>query len=160
MKEQEKIPTSKVKRAAKLLSTGAKVGANYMKYYAKKAIGDDKAKAQLDKDNAEDIYNGLSELKGGALKVAQIISMDKKMLPAVMTEKFALSQYNAPPLSYPLVLRTFKKSFGKSPSEIFDSFTRNAVKAASIGQVHKAELNNKQLAVKVQYPGVAESVKV
>ena len=40
MKEQNKIPTSKVKRAAKLISTGAKLGGNYVKYYAKSAVGD------------------------------------------------------------------------------------------------------------------------
>ena len=159
MKEQDKIPTSKVKRAAKLLSAGAKVGTNYLKYYAKKVTGDEQAKEQLDKDNAEDLFETLSELKGSALKVAQIMSMDKNMLPTAITEKFAMAQYNAPPLSYPLVLRTFKKSFGKSPLDIFTSFSRNAIKAASIGQVHLAEKNGQKLAVKVQYPGVADSVK-
>ena len=159
MKEQDKIPTSKVKRAAKLLSAGAKVGTNYLKYYAKKAYGVEHAKEQLDKDNAEDLFETLSELKGSALKVAQIMSMDKNMLPAAITEKFAMAQYNAPPLSYPLVLRTFKKAFGKSPLDIFCSFSKKAIKAASIGQVHMAEKNGKKLAVKVQYPGVADSVK-
>ena len=159
MKEQDKIPTSKVKRAAKLLSAGAKVGTNYLKYYAKKATGVEQAKEQLDKDNAEDLFETLSELKGSALKVAQIMSMDKNMLPTAITEKFAMAQYNAPPLSYPLVLRTFKKSFGKSPLDIFSSFSRNAIKAASIGQVHMAEKNGQKLAIKIQYPGVADSVK-
>ena len=72
MKEQDKIPTSKVKRAAKLLSAGAKVGTNYLKYYAQKAVGNENAKEQLDKDNAEDLFETLSQLKGSALKVAQI----------------------------------------------------------------------------------------
>lgn len=159
MKEQDKIPTSKVKRAAKLIGTGAKIGGNYAKYYAKKAIGSEDAKEQLDKDNAEDIYNSLSELKGSALKMAQIMSMDNTMLPKAMTEKFALAQYSAPPLSYPLVVKTFRSAFGKSPGEIFDTFSKNAVNAASIGQVHQAKVGDKTLAVKVQYPGVADSVK-
>ncbi len=159
MKEQNKIPTSKVKRAAKLISTGAKLGGNYVKYYAKSAVGDkDEAKEQLDKDNAEDIYNSLSELKGSALKVAQIMSMDKNTLPKAMIDKFSLAQYSAPPLSYPLVVKTFRQLFSKTPTELFDSFSKNAVNAASIGQVHLAEKNGKKLAVKVQYPGVAESV--
>lgn len=159
MKEQTKIPTSKVKRAAKLVSTGAKVGGNYVKYFAKKAVGNEHAKEDLDKDNAEDIYNSLSELKGSALKMAQIMSMDKSVLPKAFAEKFAMAQYSAPPLSYPLVVKTFKQQFGKTPTEIFSSFTKEAVNAASIGQVHRAELDGKLLAVKVQYPGVAESVK-
>lgn len=159
MKEQNKIPTGKVQRAAKLFVTGAKVGGNYVKYAAKKMVGDEHAKEQLDEDNANDIYESLSELKGSALKVAQIMSMDKNMLPQAMQDKFALAQYSAPPLSYPLVVKTFKHYFEKSPEQMFDSFTKNAVNAASIGQVHKATLNGKKLAVKVQYPGVADSVK-
>ncbi len=159
MKEQDKIPVSKVKRAAKLVSTGAKIGGNYVKYYAKRAVGNEHAKQDLIEDNAEDIYKSLSELKGGALKMAQIISMDKGMMPAAFTEKFAQAQYSAPPLSYPLVVKTFRQNFGKSPSEMFDSFSKHAINAASIGQVHKASLNGKTLAVKIQYPGVADSVK-
>ena len=159
MKEQSKIPTSKVKRAAKLIGTGAKVGGNYIKYYANKAIGDKNAKDKLDKDNAEDIYQSLSELKGSALKMAQVMSMDKSMLPKAMTDKFAQAQYNAPPLSYPLVVKTFRQMFGKTPTELFDSFEKEAKHAASIGQVHLAIRGNLKLAVKVQYPGVADSVK-
>ena len=159
MKEQSKIPTSKVKRAAKLIGTGAKVGGNYVKYYANKAIGDKNAKEKLDKDNAEDIYQSLSELKGSALKMAQVMSMDKNMLPKAMTDKFAQAQYNAPPLSYPLVVKTFRQMFGKTPTELFDSFEKEAKHAASIGQVHLAKKGDLTLAVKVQYPGVADSVK-
>lgn len=159
MKEQNKIPTSKVQRAAKLFSTGAKMGGNYVKYVAKSIAGDEKARDQLNEDNANDIYESLSELKGSALKVAQIMSMDKNMLPTAMQEKFALAQYSAPPLSYPLVVKTFRQYFGKSPDQMFDTFTKSAVNAASIGQVHKATLDGKTFAVKVQYPGVADSVQ-
>lgn len=159
MKEQNKIPTSKVKRAAKIIGTGAKVGGNYVKYYASKAIGNKNAKEKLDKDNAEDIYQSLSELKGSALKMAQVMSMDKNMLPKAMTDKFAQAQYNAPPLSYPLVVKTFRQMFGKTPTELFDSFEKEAKHAASIGQVHFATKGDLNLAVKVQYPGVADSVK-
>lgn len=159
MKEQSKIPTSKVKRAAKLVSTGAKVGGNYVKYFAKKAIGNEHAREDLDRDNAEDIYNSLSELKGSALKVAQIMSMDKSVLPKAFADKFAMAQYSAPPLSYPLVVKTFREQFERAPTEVFDEFSKSAIHAASIGQVHSATKDGKKLAVKVQYPGVADSVK-
>jgi len=159
MKEQSKIPTSKVRRASKLIGTGAKVGGNYVKYFANKAIGDKKAKEKLDQENAADIYQSLSELKGSALKMAQVISMDKNMLPKAMTGKFAQAQYSAPPLSYPLVVKTFRQMFGKTPTELFDFFEKEAKNAASIGQVHFATQGDLKLAVKVQYPGVADSVK-
>ncbi|MTI28611.1 ABC1 kinase family protein, partial [Fulvivirga kasyanovii] len=158
MKEQARIPTSKVERASRFIRTGAKVGGNYIKHYSKKLLNPDHTRDELDADNAEDIYESLSELKGSALKVAQMLSMDKNVLPTAYQDKFSLSQYSAPPLSYPLVVKTFQTYLGKGPDKIFDSFSKNAVNAASIGQVHQAELDGKKLAVKIQYPGVSDSI--
>ncbi|MEP1033382.1 AarF/UbiB family protein [Ekhidna sp.] len=158
-KELDRIPIGKVKRASKFVSTGAKVGVNYVKAYSKAAINGKLDKEELDSDNARDIYDSLSELKGSALKMAQLLSMDQNVLPKAYSDKFSMAQYSAPPLSYPLVKKTFKANFGKDPNEIFDTFGRNASNAASMGQVHKAELDGTRLAVKVQYPGVADSIK-
>jgi predicted unusual protein kinase regulating ubiquinone biosynthesis (AarF/ABC1/UbiB family) len=159
MKSQKSIPTSKVQRATKFVTTGAKVGVNYLKHYAKKAFNPNISQEELHEDNARDIYNALSQLKGSALKVAQMMSMDKNMLPRAYVDKFTMAQYSAPPLSGPLVVKTFKKYFGKTPQEIFERFNMEAVNAASIGQVHVANQNGKKLAVKIQYPGVANSIR-
>ena len=158
MKTIDYIPTSKIQRASKLVQTGAKVGVNYLKYYGEKLVNSDLSKDKLNENNAEDIYDGLKSLKGSALKVAQMLSMDKNFLPQAYVEKFSLSQFSVPPLSAPLVLKTFKTNLGQSPYEIFDDFNPNSVNAASIGQVHKATKNGKNLAVKIQYPGVANSI--
>lgn len=158
LNEQESIPVSKVQRAAKFISTGARVGGNYVKHYAKKVVNPSMDKEELHQNNASDIYNSLSQLKGSALKVAQMMSMDKNLLPRAYQDKFTMAQYSAPPLSYPLVVKTFQKYFSKSPDQIFQTFTKSAVNAASIGQVHKATQSGKPLAVKIQYPGVADSV--
>ena len=158
MKTIDYIPTSKIERATKLVQTGAKVGVNYLKYYGEKMVNSDLTRDKLNENNAEDIYDGLKSLKGSALKVAQMLSMDKSFLPQAYVEKFSLSQFSVPPLSAPLVLKTFKANFGKTPYEIFDEFNANSVNAASIGQVHLAIKNNKKLAVKIQYPGVANSI--
>ena len=158
MKTIDYIPTSKIERAGKLVQTGAKIGVNYIKHYAEKMVNSDLTRDKLNENNAEDIYDGLKSLKGSALKVAQMLSMDKNFLPQAYVEKFSLSQFSVPPLSAPLVLKTFKTNFGKTPYEIFDEFNANSVNAASIGQVHLAVKNNKKLAVKIQYPGVANSI--
>ncbi len=158
MKTIDYIPTSKIERATKLVQTGAKVGVNYLKYYGEKIVNSDLSRDKLNESNAEDIYDGLKSLKGSALKVAQMLSMDKNFLPQAYVEKFSLSQFSVPPLSAPLVLKTFKSNFGKTPYEIFDEFNPNSVNAASIGQVHLAVKNKKKLAVKIQYPGVANSI--
>lgn len=158
MKTIDYIPTSKIERATKLVQTGAKVGVNYLKYYGEKMVNSDLTRDKLNEDNAEDIYDGLKSLKGSALKVAQMLSMDKSFLPQAYVEKFSLSQFSVPPLSAPLVLKTFKTNLGKTPYEIFDEFNANSVNAASIGQVHVAVKDGKKLAVKIQYPGVANSI--
>ncbi|BDB52849.1 ABC1 kinase family protein [Flavobacterium ammonificans] len=158
MKTIDYIPTSKIQRASKLVQTGAKVGVNYLKYYGEKVVNPSLNRDKLNEDNAEDIYDGLKSLKGSALKVAQMLSMDKSFLPQAYVEKFSLSQFSVPPLSAPLVLKTFKSNLGKTPYEIFDEFNPNSVNAASIGQVHLAIKDGKKLAVKIQYPGVANSI--
>ena len=161
MKTLNKIPTGKLERTSSLLKAGAKVGVNYIKYYGNKITKDkneEEALKALNEDNASDIYDSLKELKGSALKVAQMLSMEKNILPQAYVEKFSLSQFSVPPLSGALVKKTFRKYFGKNPEDIFDQFTPESVNAASIGQVHKAKKDNNNFAVKIQYPGVRESI--
>lgn len=158
MKTIDKIPTHKIQRASKLMTTGVKVGGNYLKYYGKKLVNPDHTKDELNQSNAEDIYDSLKNLKGSALKVAQMLSMEKNIMPKAYVEKFSLAQFQVPPLSAPLVRKTFLRYFGDIPESIFDTFNPHSVAAASIGQVHKATKDGKQLAVKIQYPGVAESI--
>jgi predicted unusual protein kinase regulating ubiquinone biosynthesis (AarF/ABC1/UbiB family) len=158
MKEQESIPTTKTQRSAKFVKTGFQIGGNYIKHYSKKLFNPDMDRAELNEDNASDIYKSLSELKGSALKIAQMLSMDKNIMPKSYVDKFTQSQYNAPPLSGPLIVRTFTKHFGKTPEQIYDKFNSVSSNAASIGQVHEAYLNGNKLAVKIQYPGVADSI--
>jgi len=158
MKEQDSIPVTKGQRSAKFVKTGFQIGGNYIKHYSKKLFDPDLSRDELNEDNATDIYKSLSELKGSALKIAQMLSMDKNILPKSYINKFSQSQYNAPPLSGPLIVRTFTRIFGKTPDQIYDTFNLNSTNAASIGQVHEATLNGKKLAVKIQYPGVGDSI--
>lgn len=158
MKTLDKIPVNKIERAGQLVKTGFKVGGNYIAYYGEKIVNPSLTKEKLNENNAEDIYDGLKNLKGSALKVAQMLSMDKNIMPRAYVEKFSLAQFSVPPLSAPLVRKTFKKYLGMFPEELYDSFTPDSVNAASIGQVHKAAKDGKKLAVKIQYPGVADSI--
>ena len=158
MKTLDYIPTGKLERAGKLVSTGVKIGGNYIKYMGDKITNPEQAKENFDQNNAEDIYDGLKSLKGSALKVAQMLSMEKNLLPSAYVDKFSLAQFSVPPLSGPLVRKTFKQYLGNYPEDIFESFTAESVNAASIGQVHKATNKGKKLAVKIQYPGVANSI--
>ena len=158
MKTLDRIPTGKIERASQLVKTGFKVGGNYVAYYGEKLVNPSLNRDKLNENNAEDIYDGLKNLKGSALKVAQMLSMDKSIMPQQYVDKFSLSQFSVPPLSAPLVRKTFKKYLGQYPESLYDTFSPDAMNAASIGQVHKATKYGKNLAVKIQYPGVAESI--
>jgi len=158
LKTLDHIPTGKIERASKLVTTGVKLGGNYIKYIGDKIVDPDNAREKLDEENAKDIYDGLKSLKGSALKVAQMLSMEKNLLPSAYVERFSLAQFSVPPLSGPLVRKTFKQYFGEYPEDLFDTFATQSVNAASIGQVHLATKNGKKLAVKIQYPGVANSI--
>lgn len=157
--DQTSLPTTKVARAARFAKTGLSVGANYVKHFAKKAVGAESTTDDLHAANAAELYGALSEMKGSVLKVAQMLAMEKNMLPTAYADQFAQAQYQTPPLSGPLVVKAFRDAFGQSPFQLFDTFEPTARQAASIGQVHFARKDGKDLAVKVQYPGVADSIK-
>lgn len=159
MPAQDSIPTGKLSRIAAIAGASAKVGVNFARHYGRIALTGAFDQSGLDTDNARDIYKTLSQLKGGPLKVAQMLSTDQHLLPSAYAEVFSQAQYCVPPLSYPLVVRTFKREFAQEPLEIFDTFSREAVAGASIGQVHKATRGALSFAVKVQYPGVADSLR-
>ena len=99
------------------LTTGVKLGGNYIKYLGDKIVDPENAQEKLDEENAKDIYDGLKSLKGSALKVAQMLSMEKNLLPSAYVERFSLAQFSVPPLSGPLVRKTFKN--------ILDSILKN-----------------------------------
>ena len=155
---QEKIPVGKVARAMKLANAGQKIAKNIVTHAIKSSLGMKTSKAELQANNAKDLYGELGSMKGSVLKMAQMLSQDKNILPEAYQDQFKMAQYSAPPLSYPLVHKVFKNEFGKAPLDIFDSFEKKASYAASIGQVHIATKGELRFAVKVQYPGVADSI--
>ena len=88
METIDQIPITKIQRATKIVKTGAKVGVNYIKYYGNRITQEqEQAKKTLDNANADDIYDGLKNLKGSALKVAQMLSMEKSIMPASIRRK-------------------------------------------------------------------------
>lgn len=157
-KSQDSIPVTKIDRASRFLKTGVRMGGNYIKHYGKKVTFQKSEKEDLDRANGEAVLEEFTKLRGTALKVAQMLSMDSVNLSEAFTGALEKAQYAVPPMSAPMAISTFKKSVGKLPEEVFDRFNPNAVAAASMGQVHEAWLNGRRLAVKVQYPGVADAI--
>lgn len=108
---------------------------------------------------AQMIFEGLSKLRGTALKLAQLFCGETGLLPQEYMTAFEQSHYRVPPLSSVLVRNVLRREYGEDPSLVFLEFGTEAIAAASLGQVHKARLKSgESVAVKVQYPGIAESV--
>lgn len=109
---------------------------------------------------AEDVTRTMGEMKGAVMKVGQVLSLMAGVLPDEMAAQLASLQSNAPPMSYELVRQVFAAEYGRGPEEMFARFEHKPFAAASIGQVHRAELaDGTKLAVKVQYPGVREAIQ-
>jgi predicted unusual protein kinase regulating ubiquinone biosynthesis (AarF/ABC1/UbiB family) len=156
------FPSSKLERSTIFAKTGLKVGKNYAKYLADRVTGGDaeEQKQALNTQNAKDLFREFTHLRGTALKLAQSMSMDTGMMPDEFMEVMAEAQYNVPPMNRALVQKRIRDALGQMPALLFDSFDPEAMAAASIGQVHRARLEDgRDVAVKVQYPNVRETVE-
>ncbi|MCB2109148.1 MAG: AarF/ABC1/UbiB kinase family protein [Rhodobacteraceae bacterium] len=110
--------------------------------------------------NAEDLKNALGGLKGPLMKVAQLLSTIPDVLPAEYARELAQLQANAPHMGWPFVNRRMTTELGPDWQSKFKSFEREAVKAASMGQVHRAVAKDgTALACKLQYPDMNSVVE-
>lgn len=156
------FPSSKIERGKIFAKTGLKVGKNYAKRYLKKSVGKKETEEEGKKfhtENAREVFNEFTKLRGTALKIAQSLSMDEGMLPEEFAEVMSESQYSVPPINKALARSIIKKELGDYPENLFAEFNSEAFAAASIGQVHKGRLKNGQkVAIKIQYPNVKNTI--
>jgi predicted unusual protein kinase regulating ubiquinone biosynthesis (AarF/ABC1/UbiB family) len=110
--------------------------------------------------HAEDLKSILGGLKGPMMKVAQFLSTVPDALPAEYAAQLAELQANAPPMGWPFVRRRMAGELGPDWESKFTSFTKDAVAAASLGQVHRATLpDGTDVACKLQYPDMPSTVE-
>ena len=108
---------------------------------------------------ADDVVRELGSMKGAAMKVGQMLSFQLEGLPPAAQRSLSSLQAQVPPMAPSLAEQVIETSLGKHPDRLFLHWDPEPVAAASIGQVHKATLfSGTEVAVKVQYPGVAEAI--
>jgi len=114
----------------------------------------------LDRErHASELAQALGGLKGPLMKVAQLLSTIPDALPSEYVGQLSRLQSNAPPMGWPFVRRRMAAELGEDWQRRFKSFEREAARAASLGQVHRAEAKDgRALAVKLQYPEMASVV--
>jgi predicted unusual protein kinase regulating ubiquinone biosynthesis (AarF/ABC1/UbiB family) len=110
--------------------------------------------------NAQRVVAGSKELRGAFMKLTQMLSMRNDLFPAEALEVLSVVQSSVPPMPYEQIRGLLTEELGAPPEERFRRFEREAFAAASLGQVHRAELPaGDPVVVKVQYPGVADTVR-
>src|SRR5919112_1878704 len=165
----EDLPTGRWRRAARV---GKLAGGQTARGYATKAANltrseqarrDAAARRQM--DAAEQIFDVLGQMKGAAMKVGQVASfIDTGAFPPEFQEriqaKLAELRDAAPRVPFQKMRKVIEDDLGEKLDDVFAEFREEAVAAASIGQVYRGRLHDgRDVAVKVQYPGVAQAVR-
>jgi predicted unusual protein kinase regulating ubiquinone biosynthesis (AarF/ABC1/UbiB family) len=153
-------------RNAKIAGLGAGMAGRAALGFGKRLTGKskDEVNAELMDKAAQQLFTVLGELKGGAMKVGQALSVMEAAIPEQYGKPYreALTklQREAPPLPAPKVHRVLDQQLGTKWRERFTSFDDKPVASASIGQVHKAVWSDgREVAVKIQYPGADEALR-
>jgi predicted unusual protein kinase regulating ubiquinone biosynthesis (AarF/ABC1/UbiB family) len=168
-KDDRNIPKGRVRRTAQVGSVIGSQGARYAGTRAANvARSKEKGVEALDRrhlEAAERMVDTLGNMKGAAMKIGQLASfIDTEFLPEeyreLYQEKLASLRDTAPPMPWKKVSRVLEEEWDEPVEDLFEDFDHDAAAAASIGQVHRAKLpDGRDVAVKVQYPGVAEALR-
>lgn len=137
----------------------AKLGAKVGLAMAKRSIRgageeEEKIDAERAKEGARELVQQLGALKGLVMKVGQMASYLPGALPDEAQSILAKLQAESVAMSFDRVAETIREELGEAPESLFDDFEEEPFAAASIGQVHRAKLDGRAVAVKVQYPGI------
>src|SRR2546421_5898350 len=168
-RKDERIPTGRVARTAKVGTVIGTQGARYAGTRAANVVrSKERATEALDQrhlDAAERMVDTLGTMKGAAMKIGQLASfIDTEFLPPEYRElyqdKLSALRTSAPPMSWSKVSKVLEEEWEDPVEELFEDFEQEAAAAASIGQVHRAVLpDGRRVAVKIQYPGIAKALR-
>jgi predicted unusual protein kinase regulating ubiquinone biosynthesis (AarF/ABC1/UbiB family) len=166
---RDKIPTSRVRRTARVGRAAAgqavKQAGTHVANVARSDEGASRALEKRHLDAAEQIVTVLGTMKGAAMKLGQVMSfLDVGLVPEEHRDEFQrkLGELRdaAPNVRFDDMRKVMEEEFEEPLEEVFGSFEEEPIAAASIGQVYRAQLHDgRDVAVKVQYPGVAAAVR-
>jgi predicted unusual protein kinase regulating ubiquinone biosynthesis (AarF/ABC1/UbiB family) len=164
MSRREPITRGRARRAIKMGELASQVGSSYLWTQLRRPFlsAGEHQRELLDTHirNAGRIVESSKHLRGAFMKLIQMLSMRQDLLPGEALDVLRATQSSVPPMSYATISEQMRREFGKRPEALFASFEQTAFAAASLGQVHRARLRDgAEVAVKIQYPGVEDSVE-
>jgi len=167
--DDRSIPKGRIRRTAQV---GTVIGSQGARYAGTRAANltrsDERGAEEIDRrhlEAAERMVDTLGAMKGAAMKIGQLASfIDTEFLPPEYRElyqdKLSKLRSEAPPMPWKKVSAVLEEEWEAPVEELFESFSEEAAAAASIGQVHRATLpDGREVAVKIQYPGVAAALR-
>lgn len=155
--------TSRSARTTEVALLAGRTGAAYGAHRARRVFASAGRREALDTAfqmrTTEDVVASLGNLKGAMMKLGQMASYLDHGMPSHVREALAQLQTDAPPMSAELATATVEAELGARVSDLFEEWDPIPIASASIGQVHRAiTADGRAVAVKVQYPGVAEAM--
>jgi predicted unusual protein kinase regulating ubiquinone biosynthesis (AarF/ABC1/UbiB family) len=164
MAERRHLTSGRARRAIKMSGLASQVGSSYLWTSLRKPF---LASGRYEREmldthlrNAQRIVEGSRQLRGAFMKLIQMLSTREDLLPGDAIDILKTTQSSVPPMDYALIAKQIRREFGKAPEQLFARFDHEAFAAASLGQVHRGRLRNgREVAVKIQYPGVDETVE-
>ena len=163
MNRRSPVPSGRVNRLFQLGKIATGVAGGMLNESARRlARGERPSTSELllTPANARRITNQLAEMRGAVMKIGQLLSMEAgDLLPAELTDILSRLRDNAHTMPRKNVDSILERAWGQNWRSRFRTFNDDAFAAASIGQVHEAvDLSGRRLAVKIQYPGIAQSI--
>lgn len=162
-KKSQAIPASRFGRFTRMARMGAGVATGVLAEGARQLSKGNRPKLSdliLTPANARKVAKQLSAMRGAAMKVGQLLSMESNdLLPKELAAILAQLRDSALMMPRSQLVGVLEASFGKQWQEQFQTFDFTPLAAASIGQVHRATtLDGAQIVLKIQYPGIGKSI--
>jgi predicted unusual protein kinase regulating ubiquinone biosynthesis (AarF/ABC1/UbiB family) len=163
-RQTSRVQGSRLLRLARIGRLWARLSTSWLGARVRRAFASPERRRQLDaasrRQSAEAVAQTMGQMKGAFMKLGQMLSFVSDEVPEELRMALASLQASAPPMDFALLRAAAEEELGRPLERAFARFDEKPLASASIGQVHRATLpTGEEVAVKIQYPGVADAIR-